>query len=88
MLLAASNADHTLVELLIAPQGSKPGDRVFVEGYQGESYEVLNPKKKIWESVMPDLRTNAEAVAVFKDLPFRTENGMVKVKSIANGNVK
>jgi hypothetical protein len=34
MLLAASNADGSAVELLIVPSGSKPGDRVFVEGHE------------------------------------------------------
>lgn len=36
MVLCASDADHTKVELLIPPEGSKPGDRVVVEGQQGE----------------------------------------------------
>lgn len=35
MVLCASNADHTKVELLIPPEGSVPGDRVTVEGQQG-----------------------------------------------------
>jgi len=43
MVLAASNADHTIVELLSVPAGSKPGDRVFVEGHgKGNlSFEAL-----------------------------------------------
>lgn len=35
MVLCASNADHTKVELLAPPAGSIPGDRVYFEGHQG-----------------------------------------------------
>lgn len=39
-------------EPLRAPEGSAPGDRVFVEGYaDGTPDEELNPKKKIWEKI-------------------------------------
>ncbi len=41
-----------VIEPLIPPTGSKPGDRVHVEGYEnGEPDAVLNPKKKIWEKL-------------------------------------
>lgn len=33
------------------PAGAAIGERVFVEGYPGEPDEVLNPKKKVWETV-------------------------------------
>ena len=39
------------------PEGSQPGDRVFVEGYElGTPDEVLNPKKKVWEKISVDLK--------------------------------
>lgn len=65
MVLAASNADHTIVELLAPPPGmlfyfavayitgSKIGERVFVDGFPGEADEELNPKHKVWEAVQP-----------------------------------
>ena len=37
MVLCASNADHSIVEFLVPPEGSVPGDRVFFEGHEGES---------------------------------------------------
>lgn len=38
------------MEPLDPPEGSSPGDRVFVEGYEsGKADEKLNPKKKVWE---------------------------------------
>lgn len=40
------------VEILQPAKESKPGDKVFVEGYeQGEPDKILNPKKKIWEQL-------------------------------------
>lgn len=50
MVVCASNADHTAVELLI-PEGEL-GERIFLEGYQelfvqGDIAPVLNPKKKV-----------------------------------------
>lgn len=40
--------EHTIVEPLIIPDGSKPGDRIFVEGNQGTPDDQLNPKKKVF----------------------------------------
>jgi tyrosyl-tRNA synthetase len=40
------------VEPLDPPEGSSPGDRVFVEGYEtGKPDDKLNPKKKVWEKL-------------------------------------
>ena len=89
MLLAASNADHTVVELLTLPAGSKPGDRVFVEGHENVVPEpVLNPKKKLWETLKPDFKTNAGLVAVYQDKPLRTAHGHITVKSLVAANIQ
>ncbi|KAJ6789759.1 hypothetical protein PWT90_06780 [Aphanocladium album] len=74
------------VELVAPPEGSKAGDRVFFEGWQGEPEGVLNPKKKIWETFQPGFTTtdtlevafDASAVEVLgkKDLgKLVTESG-------------
>ncbi|KAJ1481970.1 hypothetical protein T484DRAFT_1624871, partial [Baffinella frigidus] len=34
MVLAASNDDHTKVELIEVPEGAKPGERIFIEGLE------------------------------------------------------
>jgi len=40
------------IEPLEPAEGSKPGDKVFIESYeQGEPDKILNPKKKIWEQL-------------------------------------
>lgn len=65
MVLAASNADHTKVELLTPPvcqtatllipqPGSKVGERVFFDGYSSNpDLPFMNPKQKVWEQVQP-----------------------------------
>jgi aminoacyl tRNA synthase complex-interacting multifunctional protein 1 len=65
MVLAASprlkegEEDHHggPVELVTPPEGSKPGERVFFEGWKGEPEGVLNPKKKVWETIQPGFTT-------------------------------
>ncbi|KAI3404834.1 ARC1 [Candida oxycetoniae] len=56
MVLCASNADK--VEFVNPPKDSKPGDKIFFEGYNGVPEKQLNPKKKIWEAIQPKFTTN------------------------------
>lgn len=56
MVLCASNEDT--VEFVNPPAGSKPGDKIFFEGYNNVPEKQLNPKKKIWEAVQPGFSTN------------------------------
>ncbi|KIY93274.1 hypothetical protein MNEG_14688 [Monoraphidium neglectum] len=64
MLLCASNAAHDAVEPLAPPEGAAVGERVwFGEGgkEQGAPAEPNRvQKKKIWEAVQPDLKTDAD----------------------------
>jgi len=40
----------TNIELLEPAEGSVPGDRVFIDGYEmTQAADILNPKKKIWD---------------------------------------
>ncbi|KAI5963894.1 ARC1 [Candida theae] len=57
MVLCASNKDDGVVEFVNPPEGSKPGDKIFFEGYSGVPEKQLNPKKKIWEAVQPKFTT-------------------------------
>ncbi|KAK9088058.1 hypothetical protein Syun_030452 [Stephania yunnanensis] len=78
MVLAASNDDHTKVELVDPPASAVVGERVTFPGFQGEPDDVLNPKKKVWETLQVDLCTDKELVARFKDLPFTTSAGCAR----------
>lgn len=56
MVLCASN--ENTVEFVNPPAGSKAGDKLFFEDFNGEPEKQLNPKKKIWEAVQPHFSTN------------------------------
>merc|ERR1712020_260015 len=56
MVMCASTPDK--VEILAPPAGAKPGDKVTVDGFVCKPDEVLNPKKKIFETCAPDLKVN------------------------------
>lgn len=82
--------DPKQVEALIPPEDSAPGDRVFVENYEeGKPDEVLNPKKKIWEKLQVDLKTNAECVAHWQGNKLLTKSGgIVTCKSLKGAPIK
>ncbi|KAG6473572.1 probable methionine--tRNA ligase [Zingiber officinale] len=88
MVLAASNDDHTKVELVDPPPSAKVGERVTFLGYSGEPDSVLNAKSKVWEKLQVDLQSNSELVACYKDVPFTTSAGVCKVSSITNGAIR
>ncbi|XP_058097366.1 probable methionine--tRNA ligase [Magnolia sinica] len=88
MVLAASNDDHTKVELVNPPESAPVGERVMFSGFSGEPDDVLNPKKKVWETVQTDLHTNAELIACYKNVPFTTSAGICKVSSISGGAIR
>uniref|UniRef100_A0A8D1NR03 Aminoacyl tRNA synthetase complex interacting multifunctional protein 1 n=1 Tax=Sus scrofa TaxID=9823 RepID=A0A8D1NR03_PIG len=68
MVMCASSPEK--VEILAPPHGSVPGDRVTFDAFPGEPDKELNPKKKIWEQIQPDLYTNDDCVATYKGAPF------------------
>ena len=45
------------VELVDPPEGAAAGQRVCFDGWEGEPEGVLNPKKKVWESLQPGFTT-------------------------------
>lgn len=48
------------VELVTPPPDSKAGQRVYFEGWEGEPEGVLNPKKKVWETIQPGFLTTPD----------------------------
>jgi methionyl-tRNA synthetase len=91
MVLAATSTDGETVELVEPAAGAAVGERVFVEGFNNSGNEpdqVLNPKKKVWEAVQPDLKTDEQRNACYKGVSLRTESGVCTVKSIVGGSIK
>jgi len=67
MVLCASNSEGK-VEVIDPPASSKPGDRAVFEGFEDKTPEaVLNPKKKIWETIQPDFTSTDSKAVAWKD---------------------
>ena len=85
MILCAETPDRQSAELLQPPAGAQPGDLISFPGFERAPPAELNPKKNPWDTVQPKLAINADGVAVWDNIPFTTEKGVVKSKSIVNG---
>jgi hypothetical protein len=71
-VLCASDEAHTCVDPVDPPAAAAVGERVTFEGYGAAPEPVLNPKKKVFEKLAPDLQTDASeplAVAPALSLP-------------------
>lgn len=96
MLLCASNAEHTEVEPLIAPEGAGNGERAFFPASPEEGADAQGEpaapnqlqKKKFWEQCQPLLKTNESGLAFFGDgVPMMTSAGQVKAPSLCNASI-
>mmetsp|Transcript_17350 Transcript_17350/g.25854 ORF Transcript_17350/g.25854 Transcript_17350/m.25854 type:complete len:480 (+) Transcript_17350:1-1440(+) len=89
MVLCASNADHTAVEFAVPPEGAKIGERITFEGFDGEP-EAQNKvaKKKIFQALAPDLKTDENGMVNWKGAKSVTSAGQCKaVNGMANAQV-
>jgi len=97
MVLAASpkvkegeDAHKGPVELVDPPAESKAGDRVFFEGWEGEPDGVLNPKKKVWETIQPGFTTTDGLEVGFDvaEVPLLSGEGPEKKTGVAKLRTK
>uniref|UniRef100_A0A672KRT2 Aminoacyl tRNA synthase complex-interacting multifunctional protein 1-like n=2 Tax=Sinocyclocheilus grahami TaxID=75366 RepID=A0A672KRT2_SINGR len=87
MVMCASSPEK--VEILDPPSGAMAGDRVTFQGFPGEPDKELNPKKKVWEQVQPDLRTDDQCVATYKGAAFEVAGkGVCKAQTMSNSGIK
>jgi len=89
LVLCASNTDHTQCEPVMPPDGARIGERITVAGCEEGSSspeEILNPKKKQFENLQPDLTTDDAGVANYQGKPFMTTAGAC-TSSIVNGTI-
>eukprot|EP00960_Hanusia_phi_P035860 751992-Hanusia_phi.AAC.1 len=63
MVMASTSADGK-VELLDPPQDAKVGERIYIEGVQGEPFNPNQVQKK--KTVLPDLQTNNDCIACWQ----------------------
>jgi len=89
MVLCGSREDPKEVEPLTAPEGSQPGDKVFVESYEdGAPDEVLNPKKKVWDQLAIDLKSSGDGLAQWQGNNLLTAKGKVTCPGVKNAPIK
>lgn len=90
MVMCASNTEHTKVEFVCAPEGAKIGERVSFESIEMKDPESENKmnKKKIFEKLAPDLKTDENGVIVWKGKKASVSSGECKaINGMANGHV-
>lgn len=90
MVLCSSRDDPRECEPLHPPEGSAPGDKIFVEGYEtGTPDEQLNPKRKVWDKIAVDLKTNAtDGNAQWAGNNLMTAKGNVVAKTVKGAPIK
>jgi len=87
MIMCASSPEK--VEILQIPAGAAIGERVICEGFPGQPDAQLNPKKKIWEQIQPDLNVGCDGVPAYKDGAFTVVGkGVCTAPSMRNCMVK
>ena len=84
MVLAASNGEHTQVELLEPPSGSEIGERISCSGFDGDADAVINPKQKFYGEVMQGLFVNKSKEATYKGAPMMSTKGVVQVSGLCD----
>jgi len=94
MVMCASNAEHTKIELMRPPEGSVVGERIQLEGNPilgapvNSAYEdVLNPKKKFAERFLPMLKTNDKCEGTYNGVRLVTSKGVVIAQTLSNSSI-
>merc|ERR1719305_1129701 len=85
-IMSASTPEK--VEILAPPPGAKPGDVVEVKGFKRAPDAQLNPKKKIFEAVAPDLLVNSAHQATYKGELWTVNDSPVTSQTLAGVNIK
>jgi len=88
MVLAATGDDGKKVELVEPPEGSKIGERVFIEGLSGKPFSSSQvKKKKIWPVIAKDLKIGDDGVATWQGNTIQTSIGPCKAASLVDASI-
>lgn len=88
MVLAAKSEDGSIVELLSPPSGSKVGERVVIQGLEGEPYSSTQvKKKKVWEVVAKDLVTTEGGIGTWQGKVLETSAGPCSVPTLVGAPI-
>ncbi len=83
MIMCANDGEQC--EILEAPAGCRPGEVVTVDGFERKPDVQLNPKKKIFETVQVDLKTDEKRRATYRGIPWNVGGkGPALAKTLIN----
>jgi len=83
MVLAAKSEDGTKVELITPPDDATVGERVFIEGLEGNPFSPAQIKKrKTWDTVAKELKTGTGGVAMWSGKDIMTSVGKCSAASL------
>lgn len=86
MIMCAKNGDA--MEILEPPSNSQPGDLVYCENYDRTPADARD-KKRLLESLSPDMLTNDELIACYKgSYLYVPEKGNIITKSLKNATIQ
>lgn len=87
MVLCASTPEK--VELMVPPENAVPGERVTVEGFEGEPAAECTPKNNIFGIVQPDLLTSDNLIGTYKGVPMQVKGkGPIKSSTLKGVPIK
>jgi hypothetical protein len=89
-VIYSSRCSADKYEPIKPPSDAKAGDRIFIEGYNNTKTEVaqLNPKKKVWDKIQSELKTNSDGECVWREFSMMSISGDKITSSLINCNVK
>ena len=88
MVLAAKSEDGSKVEVVSPPEDSKVGERVFIDGLEGEPISSTQmKKKKTFENVAKSLKTGEGGVATWEGKAIKTSVGECSVASLVGAPI-
>merc|ERR1719181_1225680 len=90
MVLCAKTVDGEKVEFVEVPEGAKPGDKLTIKDTK-DTWIPFEPnqvqKKKVWETVVPNLTTDANKVACWDGQPLLVNGEKCLAPKLANATV-
>lgn len=86
MVMCASTPEK--VEVLSPPAGCSAGDPVECAGFIRQPDSILNPKKKIFETVAPDLKTNDGLEACYMGKQLSVGGKYITSATLKNVQIK
>ncbi|XP_037052004.1 aminoacyl tRNA synthase complex-interacting multifunctional protein 1-like [Bradysia coprophila] len=86
MIMCAKANDQT--EILQPPSNAVPGDLVLCDDYERVPVETPRDKKRLYDSLAPDLLTNDQLVACYKGSRlFVMDKGNISAKTLKNAHI-